>query len=71
MDTERVRDAIEAFARDEPRDADRDDPADRVRTVRTLHNYLDALAVATEGLGEAQLATFLGYGRICPPLLEA
>ena len=45
MHTQRVRDALEALLATDPEDADRDELADHVRTMRELRNYLDAYEV--------------------------
>ena len=71
MDTQRVRDAMEALLATQPEAADRDELAEHVRTVRVLRNYLDADEVrcarrgrelAEDGRAEAPESMFARHG---------
>lgn len=71
MDTQRVRDAMEALLATNPEVADRDELADHVRTVRMLRNHLDAFELrcarrgrelAEQGRAEAPESMFARHG---------
>jgi hypothetical protein len=71
MDTQRVRDAMEALLATNPEAADRNELAEHVRTVRELRNYLDAYEVrcarrsrelAAEGRAEPPTSLLANHG---------